>query len=370
LPFRRFEKSVGSSLEFSRNEDTNHLASLRSLAEKTSGTVSLFFSTLINPIQDSHEQTPLSTTGQTNPSSMFLNRYHASIGVKTLPTKGVFRLRSMFVGKSRRLARIQGPSDEQRSDTLSPIDESSDESSSSSSSSSSAGRNNPTMIEAYATLLSSDDVDDNRTGLEKLLEASKSPRLLDTTNQIHDLVSYAIVYGGEDGSVEELLRSCLLLFLCDDNGNDDDFSVFSDYDDDRDDDDEAELRGKNLGALHLLSLQLIARSLEKILASDYSDSEPESINFEDPFWANAVATLIHNIEMLPDADITGHSLKCMRLLHSLEPILVKQMLQQSLMPYIIHLKEYGENQKLPMIESEASRLLKRAEIQATRYITI
>merc|ERR1712176_368558 len=165
------------------------------------------------------------------------------------------------------------------------------------------------------------------------------------------------------GSRQENLRS-FLVFLSYDHDCDDD-SVSSEdccegYDDCRDEDEEVILlRCDNTAPMNiLLSLQIVAHSLELVLSLDSVNTELQEsrIDFECPFWSNAVAAIVYNIEMLPDNEITGISLKCLRLLHSMEPILVKQMMQQSLMPYIIHLREYGESHRCPMIESEA-RLL-------------
>ena len=234
-----------------------------------------------------------------------------------------------------------------------------------------------TWLKICIALLSDDNYENNKTGLEKLLQPE--------TEDFQDVIAKSIVYGDGGGGNEtassrenevgQHLRRGLVVFLSCNFDDDDEDSIYSsEYDDNRDDntDDRKDDCGKPdtqwySPTLHLLALHLVVHSLELILSSD---SEHISIDFKDPFWTRVVPSIVHNVEQMTDPTITGVSLKCLRLLHSLEPLLVKHMLQLSLMPYLIYLKEYGEKKKIPLIESEASRLIKRADIQATRYIEI
>jgi hypothetical protein len=188
------------------------------------------------------------------------------------------------------------------------------------------------------------------------------------------LVARALVYGGtNDESREERLRDIFVTFLCTvDDEDDDDDSWFSGDDDDSIlySDGEDGPRGKSWGALHALALRVVANALEQILSTD-TDSTASIIDFADSFWKQVVSALIHNVELCHNSEeVTMYSLKCLRLLHTLEPIVVKPLLQQTLMPYLLYLQDYGQREKFPMVESEASRLIKRAEIMTTRYITI
>jgi hypothetical protein len=107
---------------------------------------------------------------------------------------------------------------------------------------------------------------------------------------------------------------------------------------------------------------------------EISWSRSTRIDFYDAFWSNLVGTLQYNIERLRDVQITGYSLKCFRLMYSLEPTVMRPMLQHSLLPYVVHLKQICESRgRQPherdgsMIEKEASRMLKKAEIEVHQH---
>jgi hypothetical protein len=100
--------------------------------------------------------------------------------------------------------------------------------------------------EDFADVVSMDEDDSYniRSGLEKLVDAMKVPE--NTACPKQNVVTYAIIYGGEDGSPEERLRCCIQTFVCAEvNQNDNGSSSFffdsfhtikptknSDYDDD------------------------------------------------------------------------------------------------------------------------------------------
>jgi hypothetical protein len=222
-------------------------------------------------------------------------------------------------------------------------------------------------LDTYTFVLSLNDISLNAIGMEKLLQASKPPS---RSSGSKDKIARAIVYGGDGDSAEQQLRYTFLGFLCDDypgsvddrtkeksSGRSSEDKEF--YHSDKDDESEY-LRGSNWGVLHIMALKVVMSCLEQVLAM--SDQTPDPIDFsKDPFWPGIVDTLRNNIEMLHSNKIIGLSLKTLRLLHSFEPVVLKQLLQHTFMPYLIHLVEYGKSEKVHRIESEASRLLKRAQ---------
>jgi hypothetical protein len=209
-------------------------------------------------------------------------------------------------------------------------------------------------------LLESEDLDENRIGMQRLVLASKPV----PTTPGDELVARALVYGGtNEESREERLRGIFLVtFLCTLDDEDDD--------DGEDDDGEDGPRGKSWDALHTGALRVVVNALEQIISTDTDNTTASIIDFTDSFWKQVVSTLIHNVELCHNSeDVTIYSLKCLRLLHTLEPIVVKPLLQHTLMPYLLYLQDYGRREKFPMVECEASRLIKRAEIMTTRYST-
>jgi hypothetical protein len=231
-------------------------------------------------------------------------------------------------------------------------------------------------------LLSSVDTIANLSGLRKLLKTTRD-------RGFAEQASVAFIYG--DGPDEIRLRQIFVRFLSYDpkkNGGDEESvsesSDSTDFDDDDDDDDsylgesDAECwsdseeeddsfpSGKESGIHHGDALQIILSSLEKVLQTD--DLESKSIDFSDPFWKSVVGSLINNIETDYCNEITTTTLSCFRLLHTLEPVLVEPLLNQVLLPYLLHLRDYSDHYHLPLIHSEASRLLARADTYYTKQL--
>jgi hypothetical protein len=213
-------------------------------------------------------------------------------------------------------------------------------------------------------LLECSDLEDNRKGLQLLLLLTKAKAKFASpkANALD-----GIVYDGDANTGSSRLQELLLSFLCDDiemprepmsiaddaSGSDDE----SDFDDTSESDDGEEFpRGHHWGALHCTALRVIVNCLEQILTIQQKDSKP--INFSCVFWRNVTITLSHNLEMGHCADISGYSLRCLRLLQTIEPDAVTPFLQYNLLPFLVSLKEYGDLHNYPMIQGEASRLLK------------
>jgi hypothetical protein len=159
-----------------------------------------------------------------------------------------------------------------------------------------------------------------------------------------------------DDSTENRLKELLLPFVSEDRElvyKEDDFSNNA-FDSDEEDE---RPRGQHWGVLHGPALRVIINCLEQI-SSEKNDLK--TIDFSSKFWKTIVSTLFHNIEMGHSADISGYSLKCFRLLQTIEPDTVTPLLQHYLLPFLVNLKEYGELHNYPMIQDETTRLLKRA----------
>ena len=240
-------------------------------------------------------------------------------------------------------------------------------------------------LEDAIKLLSSPNVDMNRVGMQRLMCLTKKSM---NGMASHFQASHAIVYGG--GKTEEDLRNLLLSFMRDEDeesqdlvasgagepdlSNDDSKNGFEEgmsslgASFDSTDDDVGPL-GKQWGLLHLQALRVVVNSLEQILLSENAtDSLP--LNFEDPFWRQVVGSICHNIEWCHSMDVTGLSLKVLRLLHTFEPTLVTPLLRYSLLPYLAHLEIQGKQQRCPMVESEAGKLMRRADVAPRNRVEI
>ena len=114
-------------------------------------------------------------------------------------------------------------------------------------------------LQSCVDLLSSDDMDQNRVGLQRLLLLTKRRHVVSSNPPI-DQPSYAIIFGGSEDSICGSLRSAFLPFLCD---------VVEEYDDDdddiieSDDVDEETPMGKHWGTLHHLALRVLVNALQQ-----------------------------------------------------------------------------------------------------------
>jgi hypothetical protein len=219
-------------------------------------------------------------------------------------------------------------------------------------------------FEDVIRLISSPDMDRNRVGMQRLMVLT-TKKHDDLPSSVH--TSRAIVYGG--GQLEEEMRSLVMSFISDEiesfYKNDSSSSELSFYPEDDDDDfsteEDLNLRGRECGGLHVQALHVISNSLEHILSSDAAaDAMP--LDFLDPFWRGVVDTLCHNIESSHSLDATGYSMKILRLLHTFEPLQVTQLLRNTLLPYLAHFEVQGKTLQSPMVESEASKLIRRADV--------
>jgi len=211
-------------------------------------------------------------------------------------------------------------------------------------------------------LLSSNDLDQNRIGLQRLLR--------ETVKQHHHVslssrepTSHAIVYGG--GPMPNRLRQLILTFMSNDNEvsdnvyDSDDDSVYLDeaY---KEEEEEPEAPGKSGGVLHSMALKVITNAFEQMLESDQaSDALP--LDFNDLFLKRIVSALVFNIQedATTTPDVAAQSLRCVRILHSYEPEMVLPLLQYTLLPYIAQWRDVGKSLGHPMVEREAELLLVR-----------
>ena len=118
--------------------------------------------------------------------------------------------------------------------------------------------------------------------------------------------------------------------------------------------------GSNSGVLHLLALKVITSALYQIVEEEeHHLHKNRVINFQsDPFWIHIVETLHNNLEMNYSTKITWYTLKCWRLLYTLEPSTVGPYINFELMPYLLHLQSEPQGTTKHRLDIEASRLLK------------
>jgi hypothetical protein len=254
-------------------------------------------------------------------------------------------------------------------------------------------------------LLSSNDLDLNRLGLQRLNLLISGRTILDSYGS-EEIASYVLVFGGPMGSMEELLRFCFVTMICNaphthsDNAMDnlavkqslsDEEAALEDwiveYDPSKgaaassghfDDESSNELTnasthsyascdservmpqlwGKAGGVLHNHALKILANALRKVYALD--PKALSGIPLHCSLWKSIVSSLVGNIEQRHSAKATVYSMKILRFLYFVQPDTILPLLKYSLFAVLVDLKDYGEIHGLPMISKEASKLLKHA----------
>lgn len=267
-------------------------------------------------------------------------------------------------------------------------------------------------VHACLKLLASEDIDQNRVGLQRLVLLTMG-RTLSGLHHSEEVISHILVFGGPMGSIEERLRYVFATMICDSphddhqdeyiapplvdfdekealfdwildydpatgmDGNGHHISYYDNSNNDNDDDnsshymddDESEMepshpQGKNDGALHTHALRVLSNALGKVASTRRMVSAigiQEQIPLHGPIWKNITRSLVENIETNRNADATKYSLKILRLLHFIHPELIGPLLKYTLFEHLVFLTEYGEGHSFPMIQSEASYLLNKAE---------
>mmetsp|Transcript_18405 Transcript_18405/g.42257 ORF Transcript_18405/g.42257 Transcript_18405/m.42257 type:complete len:375 (-) Transcript_18405:9-1133(-) len=259
-------------------------------------------------------------------------------------------------------------------------------------------------IHSCLKLLSSDDLDQNRLGLQRLVLLTRG-RTLSGLYRSEEIASRVLVFGGSPGSVEERLRSVFSTMICnadqagepcasqtisamdmdakealfdwildydpktgmDGNGKHisyydiDEFSCSSDCSDGHQRQ-PLHPQGKAEGALHNHALRILANALEWVASFDRKESlsEMEQEAFQGVVWESIIQSLMENIETNRNVDATGYSLRILRLLHCIHPETIESLLKYALIVHLLFFLEYGKQRLYPMIHSEASYLLEKA----------
>jgi hypothetical protein len=197
---------------------------------------------------------------------------------------------------------------------------------------------------ACVALLSDKCIERNRKGFE-YLNALTQPSISSINPDEARAIANGLIYGGEPKSVENLLRYHFASFFCDLREREED-------DDDSDDDDETPW-GLHTGALHLEAVKILINSLQLILdEADDTNSRDPIVDFSCQYWARVFDTLVHNIqESSEDLDLTRFSVKCLLVLHRLNPSVVEPLVKYSLFPFLRGLRGCS------MLQEESEQLL-------------
>jgi hypothetical protein len=250
--------------------------------------------------------------------------------------------------------------------------------------------------------LSSTDIDLNRVGLQRLMLLTRGRRT--PSSSLHDsssteLVAPALIYGGPLGSIQEQLRYIFSTMICDDPHNDyyyccdgsntqvlDIDIKLLDLLDQEEGDREYGIdcdsvssssssglqycgpQGKASGALHNLGLRVLANALPQIMVQQHHHQQQQQQQVDESFlhdtiWKSIIRSLFHDIETNHTPGSTGYALRILRLLYNIRPDIIGPLLQHTLYPHLVYLKDYGKQHLFPTIHAESSYILQRINQQ-------
>jgi hypothetical protein len=205
-------------------------------------------------------------------------------------------------------------------------------------------------------LLESTLLEDNRRGMERMIAIVNS-ELVNSKGE--ESLAHALLCGEATNERSVRLRNVFMSYFCDEDGptsesssedEDDDDSVSSCYSD------VEEYSGRHMGALKLPALRVLVSSLE--LVSMLENVSTNKIDLYASFWKGISKSMSDMIEAVSSRKLQAAlSIKSIRLMGKMEPQIVKSMVRYSLLPYIVHAREYGTNTNYRMLVREADKLM-------------
>jgi hypothetical protein len=205
-------------------------------------------------------------------------------------------------------------------------------------------------------LLESNHYGENRRGMERLVAFANSDLV---NSRGSNSICYALVCGSENSEYATRLQNVFLSYFCDvdliqaspsfENVEDSDSdSCYSDIDD---------AAGRHMGELRLPALRAMVSSLE--LVAGLERTEFDNVDLLSPFWCSIVLSMSQMLEVVSIRPMHASlSIKCIRLLYSMDPDALNPVLTSTLMPFLLHAYEYGQTKRNKMLERESLRLLK------------
>lgn len=204
-------------------------------------------------------------------------------------------------------------------------------------------------------LLESGLFEDNRYGMERLMKLVNSE--LVNSKRIGS-VAHALVCGDSGILETERLRNVFLAYFCESN------ICHECQDTDTDSDDStstcsglAEYAGRHLGALKLPALRILASALDLVVMME--KTEENLVDLSSIFWIRLLGSMAEMTEVVHSRRIEATlSIKCIRLLRSMQPNTIDPYVRYSLLPFVLHAHGFGTTRGDRMLVREAAKLLK------------
>lgn len=194
---------------------------------------------------------------------------------------------------------------------------------------------------------------DNRRGIERLIALANSDLV---NSKGEESVAHALLCGEATNERSVRLRNVFTSYFCDDDdstiesNSEDDDSACSYYSDVQ------EYSGHHMGALKLPALRVLVSSLE--LVSRLETVPTNKLDLHSSFWKGISKSMSEMIEAVSSRKLEAAlSIKCLRLMGKMEPHTVKSFVRYSLLPSIVHARDFGTNTNYRILVREADKLL-------------
>lgn len=226
----------------------------------------------------------------------------------------------------------------------------------------------PNDFQACLRLLENKELfEECRLGMEGLMKIVND-ELVGMKTQ--DSVSQALVYGLEIGCHSETKRLRRIFLSCFARKSFDfsDDGLFSDSSESGDSSistnfhqDLSSLGPAHMAQLKLPALRVLTSSLNLFVMVEQNDC---SVDLSSFFWVS----ILNSMSSFREVDQSNRleaalSIKCMRLLHQLDPKPMNAYVRYSVLPYILQAHEYGRTRRDRMLVREASTVLEQVGIQ-------
>lgn len=206
-------------------------------------------------------------------------------------------------------------------------------------------------LQTAQRLLRSDCVDQNKLGMECLLSVVQ--RSISSDQQVSGCVAKSIVCG--TGKHSDHLRTDFSEYFHDTCiGNE------SDSETDPENEDSGYARGHHFGVLHLIALQVLENSLQRVLELRENGHAEIELDVKSWFWRNLLEALVYNVEVAHCRPLEAAiSSKCLSHVMTLAPeVRHCRRVEERLIPGLIQAHTYGRAHHLKL-ETESENLMGR-----------
>lgn len=194
---------------------------------------------------------------------------------------------------------------------------------------------------------------DHAHGMERLIRLVNS-ELVNFKQE--NSIAESLVCGTELGCHSETERLRRILVACLSNST---FRRYDDGDWSQSSDEYSDLTSMtgSVQGLRLPALRVLASCLE--LVAMLPNGKERHVNLSCPFWSDILGGLADSTEIVAESRAEATlSIKCIRLIHEVQPKMMEPFIRYSMLPFIVHANEMAHLEGDRMLLRETTKLLK------------